>query len=83
MERTPPSGTTVTPSWEPVTAPAGESAASPTWTSDAGFHPASDGRQAWSIGDRLHQVESWIRRYPWPTVTLGVIAGLLLARWRR
>lgn len=84
MERTPPSGTTFRQSWEPVTASVADSPAS-TPAPEAGLHstPASDGFQAWSPEAWLHQVESWIRRYPWPTVMLGVGAGFLLTRWRR
>ena len=84
MERTPPSGTTRTQSWEPVTAQVTDPASSSIRPAEAGFHlsSASDGVPA-ALGAWLGHAESWIRRYPWPTVTLGIAAGFLLARWRR
>jgi hypothetical protein len=70
----PPSTSTV--AWEAVTAPVTERAS----VSSVGLTLASQEEQGLSVGRLLNDAEAMIRRYPWPTVLLGMAAGFLLAR---
>lgn len=56
------------------TASANDPQAGPT----ASPHPSSD-----LAGGLIMQMERWIRRYPWPTVLIGIGLGFLLARRTR
>ena len=80
METQEPSGTALDQPWERVTASVTERASATS--SDVGLHlaPSDAGNRSLTFGRLLDQAESLIRRYPWPTVFLGLAAGFLLAR---
>ena len=67
--------------WEAEGAPvtAGPAASSATRVG-LQLAPSDGGREPWSAGRVIHEVESLIQRYPWPTIFIGMGAGFLLAR---
>lgn len=63
--------------WDQATAPAGDRA---SVSSSVGLQLASSDGHQFSVTRLVSEAESLIRRYPWPTLMLGMGAGFLLAR---
>jgi hypothetical protein len=67
--------------WESAAAPVTDSpAASSAAPVGLQLVPSDGGRESWSASRVIHEVESLIQRYPWPTIFIGMGAGFLLAR---